>query len=629
MDYKLILDKFKTYSLKILNSPAILSILLCFTVLFFTFVIYKPMYNICDDYIMRSMADGTANPYIGASNFLFYINSYYGEILKKLYIFNSNVYWYDFCFYMMLTFSLAVTSICIFKKDNIIFNIIAFLTMFFIYLPLFISIQFTIIAGMLAVTAIILAIHTINTKFPIWKLIINSIIIAFCITASCLIRFHAFFAVAIIGFVYFLLFVKKENLKKVYFVVLITLLALTLNTGLYAKWQINIKNDPATKHCLDFNTAQVALFNNTIAYNNIFYPFYTPEKQVKNLDSLLKSANLTIGDYRLLLTWSYIGNDNVFSIENLDKAVKMLSPHVQLKKNIKLKFKLDDYRRVKCSYFLIMLCLFLMYPSTKTLKKGCIFISIFILYIIALNIPFRATPYRLWINFASLMPLIYLYYIKHNTESFLLIKQSFKQYLNNKYWTALILILILLLYCFIGYRPTQNYVKSNKRILVPVQKILENNVHLLNNDKVYFPTIFLLESAARPFSKNVFAEKKYIMADLLHFPQSKELYRHYDIPLTDTWDYLCNSDNFEILTIENGPYGDFYFMQIRLAVSKHMKDRYNKDITFVKKQDFGHLKSYACQVMSQDDLNFAKQLEKAEQYNYLQNMEKNISNGNF
>ena len=625
----LILGKIKTYIEKILTSPVLLSLLLCLTVLFFSFIIYKPQYNICDDYFMRSMADGTANPYVGPSNFLLYISSYYGEILKNLYIFNPNVYWYDFFFYIFLVLSLVTSALCIFKQNNLIFNIIAFLTLLFIYTPLFISVQFTIVSGMMAVSAIILAIYTINNKVSKAQLFLNSFLITLFITISCLIRYHAFFAVAILGFLYFLFFIKKESIKKIVYIILITLLAISINTALYQKWQINIKSDPATKHCLDFNKAQVALFNDTIAYDNIFFPYYPIEKKVKNLDKILKTANLTIGDYRLLLTWSYIGNDNILSNTNMNKVVENLSPKIQLKKNIRLKFALDDYRNVLRSYFLIMLCLFLMYPSVKTSRRGLIFTAIFVLYIIGLNIPFRTTPYRLWINFASLMPLVYLCYLKNNTKYFLLLKQKFNQYLNNNIYLALIiLILIFLLYCFIGYRPIKKHATYNKQTINSVQKILKKNIPLLDKNKVYFPTIFLLESAAKPFKQNVFANNKHIMLSApLHYPQTKNLYKYYEIPTTDSWDYLCSNDNYEILTIENGPYNDFYFTQLRLAVSKHMKDRYNKDVTFVKKQDYGKLKSYSCEVMTQEDLDFARKLKRAEHYNYLQDLEKNINYG--
>ena len=216
---------------------------------------------------------------------------YYGEILKRLYIFYPKIYWYDLLFYILLTISVSITSVCIFKKNNITFNIIAFLTMFFVYLPLFLSIQFTIVSGILAVAAVILAIYTINSKISTRNIIINCLIITFCTTMSCLIRFHAFFAVAIIGFIYFLFFVRKENLKKVFVIFFTALLAVALNTGLYMKWQYNIKKDPATKRCLDFNTAQVALFNNTISAENIFFPWTTPEKKIKNLKELLKKSN--------------------------------------------------------------------------------------------------------------------------------------------------------------------------------------------------------------------------------------------------------------------------------------------------------------------------------------------------
>ena len=630
MEVNKILDYFNKIGKSLFESPVKLSILLCSVILFFTFIIYRPAYNICDDFFMRTMAEGSANHFIGPSNFLLYINSYYGEILKRLYIFYPKIYWYDLLFYILLTISVSITSVCIFKKNNITFNIIAFLTMFFVYLPLFLSIQFTIVSGILAVAAVILAIYTINSKISTRNIIINCLIITFCTTMSCLIRFHAFFAVAIIGFIYFLFFVRKENLKKVFVIFFTALLAVALNTGLYMKWQYNIKKDPATKRCLDFNTAQVALFNNTISAENIFFPWTTPEKKIKNLKELLKKSNWTIGDYRLLLTWSYLGNDNIFSDENLDKAVKNLSPKIQLKKHIKLKFALDDYRHVKTSYFLIMLCLFLMYPSIKIFRAGSIFTLIFFVYIIALNIPFRTTPYRLWINFATLMPLIYLYYIKSKTEDFVLLNKFFKsEKFNIKYLPIILMALILLIYSIIGFRPAIKWEQTNKSIINVIYRIIKHNEPKLDKNKIYFVNIYQLEAAAKPFKKNLYADKKYISSSAgMHYPQTKDLLKHYNIPSKNTCDYICTTDNVEILTIIDGPYNDFYFDQLRLAVTKHMKDRYNKDVTFVLRQDYGKLKSYGCEVMTEDDLKLAKKLKKVQMYNTIHEMETYL-NGNF
>ena len=610
---------------KFLISPSKLSILLCLTVLFFAFIVYHPAYNICDDYIMRSVADGTLNPYIGPSNFLFYISSYYGEILKKLYLFNPNIYWYDLLFYILMSISLLVSSFCIFKNNDKIYNSISFITIFCIYLPLFLSMQFTIVSGMLAVAAVILAIYSIKENLSKNHLIFNCFLIIFFITFSCLIRYHAFFAVAIIGFCYFLLFIKKVNIKKVFVISTVILFAIGLNFGIYEKSQYNIKNNTAQKKCLDFNTAQVALFNDTIAAENVFHPWKNPEKNIKNLDKILKKSNLTVGDYRLLLTWSYIGNDNIFSITNLETAVKNLSPKIKLKNNFKLKFALDDYRKVAKSYFLIMFCLIILFPSRNTLKFGIIFTAIFIFYIIALNIPFRATPYRLWINFTSLMILTFLQYLKYNNNKFLSDKFKF----DNKYINIVILILCVVIFFFIAFKPAKKYVKFNKQIN-KIYQIIKNNINKLDKNKVYFVDIYQLEAASKPFKPNLYRDFKHIPAVIsLHFPQVQNLLNQYNIPKNNTWEYICSNDKFEILTITDGPYYDFFFEQIRLAVSKHMKDRYNKDITFVLKQNYGSLQSFSCEIMTEEDINFAHKLKKANMYNYIQDMENNINNGNF
>jgi hypothetical protein len=292
-----------------------------------------------------------------------------------------------------------------------------------------------------------------------------------------------------------------------------------------------------------------------------------------------------------------LGNDNIFDIKKLNNLVKDLGPKISLKHNLKIKFALEDYRNVLRSYFLIMLCLTVFYFSKKNFITSVFIVTSFVLFIIGLNIPFRPTPYRLWVNFASLMPLMYLLYLKYFSdknifeynfwESFKLPKLSCKTLIN------IIFVIMLIIYFIIGYRPTSKHVKLNSQ-LYKVQNILKNEIaNIKETQKVYIVGIYILEHSSIPFENNLYNHNlKILKFPLSHFPQEKNLLKQYHIPQTDTWDYICKSDNVELLTFVGGTYNDFYFDQIRLAVTKHMKDRYNKDVAFVKSQDFGHLKSY-------------------------------------
>lgn len=632
MNINVLKDNVLNKCCEIIKSPYKLAAILVSTILFFTFFIYKPAYNIADDFIMRTMADGTANPFMGVNNFLFYINSYYGEILKFLYGINKNVYWYDLCFYFLMSVSTFVSAFCILKKDHIKHNIISFITMFFIYLPLFISIQFTIVAGVLAISAIILSCYTILEKQSKKEFLLNTLGIIFFVIFSTLIRFHAFFAVALFGGILACIFVRKSNLKKILIVLLFCIIGVFGSFILYEKSQINMKNIPEEKECLDFNNAQVKLFNDTISANP-FLLWVNPEKEVKDLPEILNKNGFTIGDYRLLLTWTYLGNDNIFETEKLNNLAKDLYPKIAIKHNFRIKFALEDYNNLLRSYLLIMICLTIFFISKKNIIVSVYVVLLFVLYIVGLNIPYRATPYRLWVNFASLMPVIYLLYLKYFSDNNIfkydfwakikISKLSCKQTIN------ILFIIMLIIYFIIGFRPTSKYVKFNSQ-LYKVQKIIKNELASIKDfPKVYIVNIHTLEHVSIPFKNNLYNHNlKILKFPLSHFPQEKNLLEHYNIPTKDTWDYICSSDNVEILTFVGGTYSDFYFDQIRLAVTKHMKDRYNKNIVFVKSQDFGHMKSYKCQVMTDDDLKLAEQIKKATEYNHLKEME-DITNAGF
>lgn len=610
---------------EVIKSPYKLAAMLVFIILFFTFIIYKPAYNIADDFIMRTMADGTANPFIGVNNFLFYINSYYGEILRFLYGINKNIYWYDLCFYFLMSVSTFVSAFCILKKDHIKHNIISFITMFFVYLPLFISIQFTIVAGVLAISAIILFCYTITEKHSNRVFLFNMLGVIFFIVFSTLIRFHAFFAVALFGGILACIFVRKNNLKKILAAILLCVIGVFGSFVLYEKFQVNMKNIPEQKECLDFNNAQVKLFNDTISANP-FLLWVNPEKKVKDLPEILNKNGFTIGDYRLLLAWTYLGNDNIFTTDKLNNLAKDLYPKISIKHNLKIKFKVEDYNNVLRSYFLIMLCLTVFFLSKKNVMVSLYIVFSFILYIVGLNTLYRATPYRLWANFATLMPIMYLLYLKYFSD-----KNLFKydfwgkikvSKLSCKNIVNIIFVTMIIIYFFIGFRPTLKYVKFNSQ-LYKVQKIIKNELaSIKETQKVYIANIHTLEHVSVPFKNNLYNHNlKILKFPLSHFPQEKNLLKHYNIPTKDTWDYICSSDNVEVLTFVGGMYSDFYFDQMRLAVTKHMKDRYGKDVVFVKSQDVGHLKSYRCEVMTDEDLILAKRIKKANEYNYIKEVE--------
>ena len=631
MNIKIYTDNIYNKFCEIIKSPCKLAIMLVFIILFFTFIIYKPTFNIADDFIMRTMADGTANPFLGVNNFLFYINSYYGEILKYLYSINKNIYWYDLLFYFLMSLSTFISAFCIFKKDDIKHNIISCTTMFFVYLPLFLSIQFTIVAGVLAISAIILSCFTIIEKQSKKLFIFNIISIIFFIIFSTLIRFHAFFAVALFGSILACIFIRKHNLKKILIVLLSCIIGVFGSFILYEKFQVNMKNIPEQKECLDFNNAQVKLFNDTISADP-FLLWVKPEKEVKDLPEILHKNGFTIGDYRLLLAWTYLGNDNIFATDKLNNLVKDLYPKISIKHHLKIKFALEDYNNLLRSYFLIMFCLAVFFLSKRNFLAALYIAVSFILYIVGLNIPYRATPYRLWVNFVSLMPIIYLLYLKYfsnkNIFQYDFLTKIKISKLSSNHIINIIFIIMLIIYFIIGFRPTSKYVKFNSR-LYKEQKIMNNELaSIKETQKVYIANLHTLEHFSVPFKNNLYNhDLKIIKLPLSHFPQEKNLLKQYNIPTRNTWDYICSSDNVEILTFVNGTYNDFYFDQIRLAVTKHMKDRYNKDVAFVKSQDIGHLKSYKCQVMTDEELKLAEQIKKVKEYNDIKEMEDSINAG--
>lgn len=157
------------------------------------------------------------------------------------------------------------------------------------------------------------------------------------------------------------------------------------------------------------------------------------------------------------------------------------------------------------------------------------------------------------------------------------------------------LIFFLLLLCYVGVRYIKLPIRQSSTINEN-HEYLMSKFELLDKDKIYFADVVFSEVGTLPFKKGVYETDKNIINVYTTFPQQKVLLESLNLPLKDTWKYICSDNGIEILSYQ-GYYYDFYIRLIEEAVFRHMVDRYKKRIKFKVAQNLGYLKSYKCETL--------------------------------
>lgn len=120
---------------------------------------YHAMYQTCDDMDMRILLEGSIGGSISEpSEFTLYMNVLYGKFLKLFYTVYQNGYWYDMFTYIFASASLfvLVMSVCKdFERESLFAKILKLVIITFVGATPFISPQFTMTSGLLAMSGVL------------------------------------------------------------------------------------------------------------------------------------------------------------------------------------------------------------------------------------------------------------------------------------------------------------------------------------------------------------------------------------------------------------------------------------------------------------------------------------------
>jgi len=395
--------------LKLKNNPLGFSLILNFILFIITYIVAKPYFQSNDDVGMMLLSAGKIFAF-EPTPYLQFMHVLVGDFLNFLYTYFPHGYWYGLFFIFCLFISYSAICYTIIKRESNQLYVLALYLLFFIISGYYVivSLQFTIVASMLAIAGLMLLffIHY-NENIRYFKEAIfrklapyQVVSIGFIILAS-LIRFESmlFISLLFIPIIFYNLYQIQERFKTIYKLKVLVISFLTC----FLLQKYHVYRYDSWSDFLEFNTKR-AMF---VDYNILGYA--PKEAQIK----ALRAANWTINDYYMLMTW-FFAEDKLYNIENFDKAIKQLPAY---KHHIKLR-ELIDYQIQVYSYFRVVLAIFIFFLGLCFCKKQdiilCIGVFIFLpIMLVGIHYFLKAPPIRVFLpafHFIAILPMIFFHF---------------------------------------------------------------------------------------------------------------------------------------------------------------------------------------------------------------------------
>ena len=632
------MTKIKNILNKAFDNNIMFTGLLFLSVLFVTFVIFKPYYQLCDDNYLRYIVDGSYSINNTPTEFMLWSNIFYGKILSNLYKAVPNFNWYDSLTYIYLSLCLITCSLSLFKKEEKFsyYNVFLFLTLFFLFGLIFIAPQFTITAACCAVSTVAIMFYVLTNKtLQLYKRLLLYLLALFFSLIGASIRFEGALSVVLPAFAGFIFLFNKNNLKKYLEIfTACTIIAIVIFSYNYKGYEV-IKNNTLYNNLLEENSGRLDLTERTFAFdseNNYSFPWVPIEKKIKNLDEKLEPLGWSKGTYRALYYFLNIGDENLYNNTKYKEVYNVLKTDISIKNNFKLKFKVADFYKTEKYLWLLLILLILLFPQKRLMCKNTGVLASLFIILLLMGTVFKAIPPRVWTGMFLTTAISMLYLIKtHTSEKFpfnslgnVLKCISNKELLNKI--VICVFVIVSLLFIIYGFKPIKKM--GDKAVIAnKTYDYLEKQISLIDKNKVYLTDNFVLEHYSIPFKKSLFHNDRKIILTSVNPFLNKERAKKYGIPLKkDTLRYFVDNDNIEYLTLNRGLYNNFYLTSNKLAIKQFMKDNYNLEIVFVCTNDteYTNFKTIAIKSISKEDAENANKLKIYQSYNDDNSMEKRL-----
>ena len=544
-------------------------------------IFFHSMYQSCDDWDMRVVLEGTAGGIKASpSNFSMYMTVIYGNILKFLYSIFPHGYWYDVFQTLFVIVSLYVSTLFVgknFEHKSVGYKIVSLVVLSNVSAIALLAPQFTVTSGILGVSSAFSFFMIVDNYYKEKRYnILCGLYCIFSLFCGTLIRFNSCWIGAFYTGLLLLPFLPYKNLKRLIVQSFVPLTAVILVLLTYLFNGFLVEKDPLWNEGMKKNEARVGIHDQTSAWEHPYAMWTNLEDKLDKIKD--KDFIFSKGDYRMLLTSSYLGDPDIYSAENLSKVVAKLSPLVSIQNTKHPAFRLGDYRDNFYNFFVLFLILVAF--SWKNRKISSYFALCFFLIIYALNYMFRDTPYRVWYIFAF-------------ATFFAEMRFAFDMQNDNKNVRMSLYFILFFIFSFLPLKKQIDYISFNYLNFLDIKKELK----FLDKNKKYIIDYIFKEAMGKPFSRNIFEVRG------VRFVETSPL-NHFDTYRIDNgknfWLSVCRDENIVYLThkkIMMTPW-----KQYKNALSYYIKEKYGKDIVFLEEHPTPNLILFQCHILTNREL---------------------------
>lgn len=564
---------------------------------------YRAMYQTSDDMNMRILLEGSiggqdTNP----SEFSLYMSVLYGKFLKFFYTIYKNGFWYDIFTYLFCSIAIYVITFALFRnfeKETLISKILKVFIVSFVAATPFISPQFTLTSGMLAISGV-LAFYMLATDFFDKKFFqfILCFYVFLSLLFSSLIRLECCLIVGFFAGVLMLPLLPYRNFKKLLkklFVVVITLFIIVVG---HVYNNMLVKHNFLWNETVNFNQARVELTDKTNMWDNLSSPW---KDVINDVDKLNKAGfKFTPADYQILMVNGFFTDKQTFSSNSLTKISNQLSNQVQRFNSIFSGFRVKDFRNTLPFFIVLALgCGVLFFNSWKYILYCCLS---FVCLIVLLNIEFRALPYRLWYLFALLVVVFIIVCVKLNID-----------FWNQTFYKKVCCVFIASICLFSSFKISDNQGVSTNYQYNAFRDI-RAGYKSLDKDKLYLLSYVFLEHVCAPFSKNI-CFNGVTLSPFVNLELENKNIKHLLNNQPLTWEYICSKESkVRLLYSDKEYFGGFHALKI--AITNYMLEKYKKHVVFIYQKNNNGLYTAQCLALTDDEwqlrLEYRKFLEGKE-----------------
>lgn len=551
---------------RLFNSPAGLALIGLSICWLGTMLIYGPLYMANDDPYMRAVLE---NKFISGidldERWLIpgYMHPYLAWARIFLYDNFPGIYWYDLIWYFFLSISFFVTSFCLAERASYLglkYKLIIVLGLPCLYGVSFIALQFSIISGLLTISAITAFLSFFwPLPFTHKKYIWRSVYIIAALSCAALLRANLSLVTGSLAFLLILPLLPWSSGKS-----LIAVASIPVFIGLvsmiflmHTDQTLRDKNKD-WKYWADYNKAFVGLVNDAVFsakrphqdFNTVDgYRHLTTEfnkLKAKGIDFDQSNDFIWSKDYySLLLNFHYIGEvDGAFSLENINKVYDTYKEVISIQKNAAIEIRVDQ-KNWFYKYFFPVIFLPFIFRSKKTFFYTLYSLIVFMTFIAIMSIFFRAMPIRLWYGFVVLLFLLQL-------SSISIWYQYNKPHDSQKTtWIDVVLACLIILALYNTLYPQ---IRANRQTWHIYQSINDELQHL-NPDNLYVldhAAGYYMSQPFRPFKIHDLKLKAIYFCAYLHDPKLWDIYeKAFGLTRQDTLKNLLQRDDVRFLGIYN------------------------------------------------------------------------------